>query len=107
MERARRNAAGRRQFDEDVRDEVVDYVRARVSEGASKTEATRELGLEQRTVWGWMQRRGRPVVREVEVTDLPQPETASGRTFQLRLTDHAIIDGLTLEDIAALLRSSR
>ena len=106
LERARRNAAGRREFDEDVRAEVVDYVSARVSEGASKSEATRELGLEQRTVWGWMQRMVRPVVRQVEVTDTPSTATPA-RTFELRLVGDAVIGGLTLEDISALLRSNR
>ena len=107
LERARRNGAGRRQFDEEVRVDVVDYVTARVSEGASKSQATRELGLEQRTVWGWIQRRHRPVVREVEVTDAPSPEMASARTFELQFPGDAVINGLTLEDISALLRSNR
>ncbi len=107
LERARRNAAGRREFDEDVRAEVVDYVSARVSEGVSKSEATRELGLEQRTVWGWMQRMVRPVVRQVEVTDTPSLEATPARTFELRLAGDAVVDGLTLEDISALLRSNR
>lgn len=31
--------------------------------GASKAQATRELGLEHRTVWGWMQRWARPIVK--------------------------------------------
>ena len=107
LERARRNAAGRRQFDDELRREVVEYVRGRVSDGASKTQATRELGLEQRTVWGWMQRQGRPVVREVEVMDMPSPEQAALRTFELRLTSNAVVPGLTLEDISELLRFSR
>lgn len=106
LERARRNAAGRREFDEDVRAEVVDYVSARVSEGVSKSQATRELGLEQRTVWGWMQRMVRPVVRQVEVTDTPSTAMPA-RTFELRLAGDAVIGGLTLEDISALLRSNR
>lgn len=104
LEGAPRNAAGRRQFDEDVRGDVVDYVRARVSEGASKTQATRELGLEQRTVWGWMQRRVRPVVRAVEVTDTPAAKTPATRTFELRFPGGAAIGGLTLEDISTLMR---
>lgn len=104
LERAPRNAAGRRQFEEGVRGEVVDYVRARVSEGASKTQATRELGLEQRTVWGWVQRRVQPVVRAVEVTDTPTTEAAPTRTFELRFSGGAAVGGLTLGDISALMR---
>ena len=54
-----------------------------------------------------MQRQGRPVVREVEVMDMPSPEQAALRTFELRLTSNAVVPGLTLEDITELLRFSR
>ncbi len=48
----------------------------------------------------------RPVVRQVEVTDTPSTATPA-RTFELRLVGDAVIGGLTLEDISALLRSNR
>lgn len=104
LDRVRRNAAGRRQFDDALRREVVAYVRGRVAQGASKTAATRELGLEQRTVWSWMQTEPRSVVREVEVVESGLVVDASDRTFEVRFASGASVDGLTLDDLAALLR---
>lgn len=106
LARVERDAAGRRQFDDDLRSEVVDYVRRRVADGSSQTQATKELGLEQRTVWGWLQARPRPVVREVEVVECSPVEPASTRTFEVRFPSGASISGLWLDDVAALLRST-
>ena len=105
LARVERNAAGRRLFDDDLRSEVVDYVRRRVADGSSRTQATKELGLEQRTVWGWLQARPRPVVREVELVGPSPVEPKSPRTFEVRFPNGASVSGLLLDDVAALLRN--
>lgn len=105
LARVERDAAGRRQFDDELRAEVVGYVRRRIADGASQTQATKELGLKQRTVWGWLQARPRPVVREVELLGPSPVEPKSPRTFEVRFSNGASISGLLLDDVAALLRS--
>jgi len=54
-----------------------------------------------------MQRQVRPVVREVEVTATPLPETTPVRPFELSFARNAVVAGLTLEDISVVLRSNR
>ncbi len=106
LDRAPRNSAGRRQFGDPIRSEVVEYVRARVAEGASRSEATRELGLGQRTVWGWLQAKPLSMVREVEVLEPQAVDANSTKTFELRFDNGAVVRGLDLDDIAKLLRSN-
>lgn len=96
---------GRRNLTRGPGSEVVGYVRRRIADGASQTQATKELGLEQRTVWGWLQARPRPVVREVELVGPSPVEPKSARTFEVRFSNGASISGLLLDDVAALLRS--
>ena len=104
--RVERNAAGKRQFDDELRQKVIAYVRARVATGVSQTQATKELGLEQRTVWGWMRAKSRALVRKVEVIEPRVAEALPERTFEVRFPSGARIDGLTLDDVATLLRRS-
>jgi transposase-like protein len=77
IERASRNARGYRRYDEELRVEIVEYVRRRRDDGYCQAEGARELGLTQRTIWGWVRQAQHDVMRPVEIID-DEPVTTSG-----------------------------
>jgi transposase-like protein len=102
VERTRKNAAGHREYDEELRAGIVEYVSRRQDEGATQAAVARELGITQRTIWGWMRRERRDVVRPVVLVEDVPVESTRGRT--LVLPSGARIEGLTLGDVLELLR---
>jgi hypothetical protein len=69
IERTSRNARGYRRYDDQLRVEIVEYVLRRRDDGYCQAEVARELGLTQRTIWGWVQQAQHDVVRPVEIID--------------------------------------
>jgi len=92
---------GKRQYSAALKRDVLEYVTARVSEGASEAAACNELELYQPTVTGW---RGRALststIRPVELT-----KSTTSRTIVVVLPGGARVEGLELRDIAELVRS--
>ena len=97
------DARGHRRFDEQLRLEIVEYVLRREDDGCSLSEAARDLGITQRTVWGWVRRARQDVLRPVEVVDEEPVEMSGGRA--LVLPGGSRIEGLSIEDVLALVRA--
>ena len=103
IKRTTRNARGHRQYDEQLRVEIVEYVLRRGDDGCCQAEAARELGLTQRTVWGWVQQAQQGLIKPVELVDDDRPVTSEGRT--LVLPGGSKIEGLSIDDVLALVRA--
>ena len=108
---AQPDARGRRRYGEELRRAVIEYAVRREEDGDSQSEVARDLGLTQRTLWGWLQRRREAVMKPVElVEEAPDAEDAPStelepQTRVLILPSGAVIEGLTLDDVLALART--
>ncbi len=103
IKKTKADARGHRRYEEGLRIAVVEYALDRGEDGDSLAAVARELGLTQRTLWGWVQRNRESVIRPVELVDEsldPAPSTRS-----LVLPGGSRIEGLSLEDIVALVRA--
>lgn len=106
IKKTSRNARGRRRYDEQLRIEIMEYVLRRESDGCCQAEVARELGLTQRTVWGWAQRtqQGQQgLIKPVEIVVDERGPSSGGRT--LVLPGGSKIEGLSLDDVLALVRA--
>ena len=103
IERTSRNARGYRRYDEELRVEIVEYVLRRRDDGFCQAEVARELGLTQRTIWGWVRQAQHDVVRPVEIIDDEPVTTSRGRA--LVLPGGSRIEGLSIDDVLALVRA--
>lgn len=103
IKKTSRNARGHRRYDGQLRVEIMEYVLRRESDGCCQAEVARELGLTQRTVWGWAQRTQQGLIKPVEIVDDERGSSSGGRT--LVLPGGARIEGLSLDDVLALVRA--
>lgn len=101
--RTERNARGHRRYDEELRIEIIEYVRRREDDGCSLAEVARDLDLTQRTVWGWVRREEETMVKPVELVDVEPVTPSEGRT--LVLPGGSRIEGLSIDDVLALVRA--
>ena len=90
---------------------MIEYAVRREEDGDSQSEVARDLGLTQRTLWGWLQRRREAVMKPVElveeaadVKEAPSTELEP-QTRVLILPSGAVIEGLSLDDVLALART--
>jgi transposase-like protein len=81
----------------------VEYVHRRRDDGYCQAEVARELGLTQRTIWGWVRQAQHDVVKLVELVDDEPVTTSEGRT--LVLPGGSRIEGLSIDDVLALVRA--
>lgn len=104
--RAPRNERGRRRYGQDLRGRVVDLAERWRSEGQPMAKLARELGLRNSLLSEW--RRKLPSetrVRSVEV--MPDPSSSPApAALTMKLRGGATIEGLSLEDVASLLREA-
>jgi hypothetical protein len=100
--------SGKRQYTAAVKKEVLEYVAARIGDGASEAAACNELGLHQATVTGWRlgpkkrrrHEKATPTIRPVEIA-----ARTNAHALVLVLPGGARVEGLELSDIAELARS--
>src|SRR5687767_12847767 len=78
-----RNARGHRQYSEELRIEIVQYVLRRIAGGYPQAAIARELGLTQRTVWGWVRRTRGDTFKPVELIDDRETQRSTSRTLVL------------------------
>ena len=111
--RARAQAQSERgtrwRFDDAFRAEVVDYVRARQEEGGTQEEAARELGLSAWTMSRWSRQRKPTQQSAASGADFhPVAVTRETQASAGPLVVHGPggvrVEGLTLNQVAALLR---
>lgn len=98
----RRDARGYRRYAERLRVEVVEYTLQREDGGDTLASVARELGLTQRTLWGWVRRTRESVLRPVELIDeVPEVEP---EVRVLALPNGLRIEGLSIDDVITLVR---
>jgi transposase-like protein len=69
LESVPKNRAGRRRYSAELKAEVIEHAKARVAEGVSESLVAAELGLTQRTLWGWIKKTTKRRVRRVRVVE--------------------------------------
>jgi hypothetical protein len=99
---------GKRQYTAALKKDVLEYVIARISAGASEAAACNELELHQATVSGWRngpkpRRSSAPARSSIRPVELAEP--AKTRSIVVVLAGGARVEGLELSDIAELARS--
>jgi transposase-like protein len=100
--RAPRNERGRRRYGRDLRERVIDLATRWRADGHAVAALARELGVRDSMLAEWLRSAGARRVRRVEVVD--EPSSPAGRLI-IRLPNGAVIEGLSLEDVASLLRT--
>ncbi len=73
--------------------------------GSSQAEIAQELGLSHRTLWGWLRRERRSVVRPVELIDDHTETEPPVWTRALVFPNGSRIEGLSLDDVVTLVRA--
>jgi hypothetical protein len=98
---------GKRQYTAALKKDVLEYVTARISAGASEAAACNELELHQATVVGWRRgprSKGTPVTRDaIRPVEIAMPTNT--RAVVLILPGGSRVEGLDVSDIADLVRS--
>jgi len=105
IEATKKNAAGRRVFDERVRAAVVELTREWAQAGKPRVELGRRLGLRESTISWWLKRdskrrKATPKVMPVEIVEDAGPSSA----LMIVLPGGARVEGLTVDDVAELVR---
>jgi len=109
IEQVPRNERGRRRYGRALRAEICEAVQRRRSAGETYAAIAADLGIAKSLLAGWMRdyARGAPV-REVVVTTEAAPAGANGgKKLSLRLPGGAVVEGLSVEDVAELLRAAK
>jgi hypothetical protein len=99
--RCPRNERGRRRYGRDLRERVVDVAGRWRAEGKPLAQLARELGLRDSMLSEWVRRSSLSRVRPVEVVEEP---SHAGHGLVVRLPSGAVVEGLSIEDVASLLR---
>lgn len=99
---------GKRQYTAALKKDVLEYVAARISAGASEAAACNELELHQATVTGWRKgprRRGEKEAAPSRIRRVEIAAPTSAREVVLVLPGGARVEGLGLADVVELARS--
>lgn len=110
--KVRIDSAGRRRYDKKLRKRLVDFARAEQAQGQPIIKIAKELGIREQVLGTWLRSEERPApIRAVEVVEerpasRPVPPS-SPRDLRLRLPGGAVVEGLSLADVAQLLREAR
>jgi len=79
---------------------VVEHAKARIAEGTSETQVATELGLTQRTLWGWMKKTTKRRVRRVRVV-----ENQHRSKVVVVLGNGVRIEGMGHDDVVKLVKA--
>jgi len=103
--------AGRRRakFSRELKGAVIEYCQPRRAEGSSWAELAGELGLHESQVQEWCAGRSRGARGKLKAVRLVDESSnaRSGSMLSLQLPGGATIAGLSVADVAALLRALR
>jgi len=105
IEETKKNAAGRRVFDERVRAAVVDLAGDWARSGKPRVELGRRLGLRESTISWWLKRDSKRAKPAPKVVPVEIVEDASrGSALVVVLPGGARVEGLKVDDVVELVR---
>jgi hypothetical protein len=103
--KAVRKSGGSR-YPQELRDAVLEYAELRQADGHTFNEVAGELGLNWHTMMGWRKRSGRSgKLRKVKIVEPPPPEQDDEKAPMVRFPNGVTVEGLGIDQIAALMRS--
>lgn len=110
IERTEEDQGGRKVFAAALRDAVVELAHAWLASGQSRSALARRLGLNPATLAWWLHRHGpaaseAAVVRPVHLVEDGAPPRVAAGPRTVRLPSGACIEGLTLDEVLAVVRA--
>ena len=111
--RVAQNGAGRRRFGRTLRDRIVRYAIDEQKTGRRLRKIAAELDLREQLLGGWVRKAHGPgpvrvveIVEEIEVTNAVLPSRKASSALRVVLANGAIVEGLSLKDVAELIRQA-